>query len=103
MVLKLPNNSSTLSAPPLFDFMDFKVMASWPNLDKACPQCKTVGHDSRGCPRHPITKKPTASKSRNRYCGDCAMGCISNYAIIHQQLIFRLPTLPQKSKWILKS
>src|SRR5438132_2256501 len=64
MVLKLPNNGSTLSAPPLFDFMDFKVMASWPNSDKACPRCKTVGHDSRGCPRRPTTKKPNASKAR---------------------------------------
>src|SRR5438128_3122178 len=64
MVLKLPNNGSTLSAPPLFDFLDFKVMASWSNLDKACPRCKTVGHNSCGCPRHPTTKKPTASKSR---------------------------------------
>src|SRR5438128_8565301 len=64
MVLKLPNNGSSLSAPPLFDFMDFKVMASWPNSDKACPRCKTVGHDSRGCPRHPTTKKPNPSKAR---------------------------------------
>src|SRR5438128_1634394 len=64
MVLKLPNNGSSLSAPPLFDFLDFKVMASWPNSDKACPRCKTVGHDSRGCPRRPNTKKPTTSKSR---------------------------------------
>src|SRR5438128_2524271 len=64
MVLKLPNNGSTLSAPPLFDFMDFKVMASWPNSDKACPRCKTVGHDSRACPHRPATKKPTASKAR---------------------------------------
>src|SRR5580765_1149237 len=64
MVLKLPNNGSSLSAPPIFDLLDFKVMASWPNSDKACPRCKTVGHDSRGCPRRPITKKPTSSKSR---------------------------------------
>src|SRR5580765_2315845 len=64
MVLKLLNNGSTLSAPPLFDFLDFKVMASWPNSDKACPRCKTVGHDSRGCPRRPITKKSNASKPR---------------------------------------
>src|SRR5580765_1623803 len=64
MVLKLPNNGSTLSAPPIFDLLDFKVMASWPNSDKACPRCKTVGHDSRGCPRCPTTKKPTASKAR---------------------------------------
>src|SRR5580765_6716918 len=67
MVLKLPNNGSTLSAPPLFDFMDFKIMASWPNSDKACPQCKTVGHDSCGCPHCPITKKPTSSKSRKTH------------------------------------
>src|SRR5438128_2879516 len=67
MVLKLPNNSSTLSAPPLFNFLDFKVMASWPNSDKACPQCKTVGHDFHGCPRHPTTKKPTPPKPRKTH------------------------------------
>src|SRR5438128_4739580 len=67
MVLKLPNNSSTLSAPPLFDLLDFKVMASWPNSDKACPQCKTVGHDFHGCPRHPTTKKPTPPKPRKTH------------------------------------
>src|SRR5580765_3514626 len=64
MVLKLPNNGSSLSTPPIFDLLDFKVMASWPNSDKACPRCKTVGHDSRGCPRRPNTKKPSSSKSK---------------------------------------
>ena len=45
IVLKLSEVSKTLSAPPFFDILGFKVMASWP-LSKACPQCKVVGHDS---------------------------------------------------------
>ena len=42
-------------------------MASWPGSEKACPQCKTVGHDSHTCPRRPAPKKlkkrtPSSSK-----------------------------------------
>src|SRR5437660_808790 len=53
---------SPLSASPFFDLLRFKVMASWPGSEKACPQCKAVGHDSHSCPRCPTPKK---SKKRN--------------------------------------
>src|SRR5438128_4748855 len=56
MVLKV-NAGSPLSANPLFEILRFKVMASWPGSEKACPRCKTVGHDSHSCPRHPAPKK----------------------------------------------
>src|SRR5438128_2351418 len=55
MVLKVKTGS--LSATPFFDLLGFKVMASWPGSEKACPQCKTVGHDSHTCPRRPAPKK----------------------------------------------
>src|SRR5438128_938657 len=61
MVLKV-TTGSPLSANPLFEILGFKVMASWPGSEKACPQCKTVGHDSHSCPRRPTPKK---SKKRN--------------------------------------
>src|SRR5438128_11357759 len=38
-------------------------MASWPGSDKACPQCKLVGHDSRSCPKHPTPKQPKKRSS----------------------------------------
>src|SRR5580765_7173778 len=53
--LKLPAGKS-LSATPFFDISGFKVMASWPGSDKACPRCKQVGHDSQSCPRRPASK-----------------------------------------------
>src|SRR5437773_8503798 len=56
MVLKV-KTGSPLSATPFFDLLGFKVMASWPGSEKACPQCKTVGHDSHSCPRCPAPKK----------------------------------------------
>src|SRR5437016_5971997 len=56
MVLKV-KTGSPLSANPFFDLLGFKVMASWPGSEKACPQCKTVGHDSHTCPRRPAPKK----------------------------------------------
>ena len=49
MVLKLPAGKP-LSATLFFDILGFKVLASWPGSDKACPQCKQVGHDSHSCP-----------------------------------------------------
>src|SRR5438128_469349 len=55
LVLKI-QAGSTLSATPFFDILGFKVMASWPGSDKACPRCKLVGHDSHSCPRRPATK-----------------------------------------------
>src|SRR5437773_9329964 len=55
LVLKLPAGK-TLSATPFFDILGFKVMASWPGSEKACPRCKLVGHDSHSCPRCPATK-----------------------------------------------
>src|SRR5438128_4062683 len=61
LVLKLLAGT-TLSATPFFDLLGFKVMASWPGSDKACPRCKLIGHDSRSCPRRPASK---ASKKRN--------------------------------------
>src|SRR5437879_5872044 len=56
MVMKV-KTGSPLSANPFFDLLGFKVMASWPGSDKACPRCKTVGHDSHSCPRRPAVKK----------------------------------------------
>src|SRR5438128_1131334 len=56
MVLKV-KTGSPLSATPFFDLLGFKVMASWPGSEKACPRCKTVGHDSHTCPRRPAPKK----------------------------------------------
>src|SRR5437016_216366 len=61
MVIKVKAGSS-LSATPFFDLLGFKVMASWPGSEKACPQCKAVGHDSHSCPRRPTPKK---SKKHN--------------------------------------
>src|SRR5438128_1421515 len=55
LVLKL-QAGTTLSATLFFDLLGFKVMASWPGSDKACPRCKLVGHDSRSCPRCPASK-----------------------------------------------
>src|SRR5437879_1192640 len=60
LVLKL-QAGKPLSATPFFDILGFKVMASWPGSDKACPRCKLVGHDSRSCP-----KRPTPKKSKRR-------------------------------------
>src|SRR5438128_555352 len=56
MVLKV-KAGSPLAAPPFFDLLGFKVMASWPGSEKACPRCKATGHDSHTCPRRPATKK----------------------------------------------
>jgi hypothetical protein len=50
MVLKTPVGKP-LSATPFFDILGFKVLASWPGSDKACPRCRLVGHDSQTCPR----------------------------------------------------
>jgi len=61
MVLKV-KAGSPLAAPPFFDLLGFKVMASWPGSEKACPRCKATGHDSHTCPRRPATKK---SKKRS--------------------------------------
>src|SRR5437879_2259031 len=61
MVLKI-TGGSPLSASPFFDLLGFKVMASWPGSEKACPRCKVVGHDSHSCPRRPTPKK---AKKRN--------------------------------------
>src|SRR5437016_4905258 len=61
LVLKL-QAGKPLSATPFFDILGFKVMASWPGSDKACPRCKLVSHDSQSCPRRPATK---ASKKRS--------------------------------------
>src|SRR5438128_5965583 len=44
MVLKV-KTGSPLSAPPFFELLGFKVMASWPGSEKAC-RWKTVGYDS---------------------------------------------------------
>src|SRR5438128_4920328 len=56
MVLKV-KAGSPLSATPFFDLLGFKVMALWPGSEKACPQCKAVGHDSQSCPKCPAPKK----------------------------------------------
>src|SRR5437016_9268261 len=63
MVIKLPSISNSLSATPFFDLLGFKVLASWPSSDKACPRCKEVGHDSRACPRHPASNKRSTKKT----------------------------------------
>src|SRR5437899_11307938 len=65
LVLKLAAGTQ-LSATPFFDILGFKVMASWPRSDKACPRCKLVGHDSRSCPKHPTkaSKKHSSSTSK---------------------------------------
>src|SRR5438128_1089559 len=55
IVLKLPAGT-LLAASPFFDLLGFKVMASWPGSDKACPRCKLVGHDSHTCPCRPASK-----------------------------------------------
>src|SRR5438128_1139552 len=67
LVLKL-SAGTVLSATPFFDILGFKVMASWPRSDKACPHCKLVGHDSRTCPRRPATKvsKKCTTRSNKR-------------------------------------
>jgi hypothetical protein len=57
MVLRLSGVGSPLSATPFFDLLGFKVMASWPGSDKACPRCKVTGHDSQSCPKRPVAKK----------------------------------------------
>jgi hypothetical protein len=57
MVVKLNKAGTPLSGTPFFDLLGFKVMASWPGSDKACPRCKAVGHDSQSCPRQPAVKK----------------------------------------------
>src|SRR5437016_1760098 len=62
LVLKLPAGKS-LSATPFFDISSFKVMASWPGSDKACPRCKLVGHDSHTCPKRPTPKKTKRQSS----------------------------------------
>src|SRR5438128_2581893 len=62
MVIKLPSVGKSLSATPFFDVLGFKVLASWPGSDKACPRCKEVGHDSRTCPRRPASNKRTTKK-----------------------------------------
>src|SRR5438128_9043823 len=65
LILKLPAGKA-LSATPFFDILGFKVMASWPGSDKACPRCKLVGHDSRSCPKRPTkaSKKHSSSTSK---------------------------------------
>src|SRR5437879_6341128 len=67
LVLKLAAGTQ-LSATPFFDILGFKVMASWPGSDKACPRCKLVGHDSQSCPRRPAAKasKKRSSRSNKR-------------------------------------
>src|SRR5438128_9380829 len=67
MVLKV-KAGSPLSASPFFDLLGFKVMALWPGSEKACPQCKAVGHDSHSCPRRPTPKK---LKKRNSPPSQC--------------------------------
>src|SRR5438132_8979083 len=62
MVLKLSDVGKTLTAPPFFDILGFKVMASWPQ-SKAFPRCKQTGHCSRSCPRCPSTKRSSAKKT----------------------------------------
>jgi hypothetical protein len=66
MVLKLPQAGTPLSATPIFDLLGFKVMASWPGSDKACPRCKVVGHDSQSCPQCKAAKKPQKSTTSNK-------------------------------------
>jgi hypothetical protein len=63
LVMKIPDDGKPLSATPLFDILGFKVMASWPGSEKACPRCKQAGHDSRSCPRRPAPKKTQKKRS----------------------------------------
>src|SRR5438128_61974 len=63
MVLKLPAVGNTLIATPFFDILGFKVLASWPGSDKACPRCKAVGHDSRASPRPPASTNRSTKKT----------------------------------------
>src|SRR5438128_399247 len=63
MVIKLSDIGASLSAPPFIDILGFKAMASWPGSDKACPRCKTVGHDSCTCPKCPSSSKRSSKKS----------------------------------------
>src|SRR5437016_12461905 len=65
LVLKLPAGKA-LSATPFFDILGFKVMASWPGSDKACPQYKLVGHDSCSCPKHPTRASKKCSSSTTK-------------------------------------
>src|SRR5438128_4982956 len=65
LVLKLPAGKS-LSATPFFDILGFKVIASWPGSDKACPRCKLVGHDSHSCPKHPTRASKKRSSSTTK-------------------------------------
>src|SRR5437016_3251687 len=67
MVLKV-KAGTPLSAPPFFDLLRFKVMASWPGSEKACPRCKTVGHDSHTCPRRPAPKKSKKCSTLSNQC-----------------------------------
>src|SRR5580765_6618279 len=64
LVLKLQAGKA-LSATPFFNILGFKVMASWPGSDKACPRYKLVDHDSHSCPQCPAVK---ASKK----CTNCS-------------------------------
>src|SRR5438132_4498200 len=64
LVLKL-QAGKPLSATPFFEILGFKVMASWPGSDKACPRCKLVGHDSHSCPRRPASKASKKHTSRS--------------------------------------
>src|SRR5438128_4435441 len=63
MVIKLPSVGKSLSSTTYFDVLGFKVLASWPGSDKACPQCKEVGHDSCTCPRRPASNKRSTKKT----------------------------------------
>src|SRR5437016_14673729 len=67
LVLKLAAGTQ-LSVTPFFDILGFKVMASWPGSDKACPRYKLVGHDSHSCPQRPATKvsKKHSTRSNKR-------------------------------------
>src|SRR5438128_5344921 len=65
MVLKVKADTP-LSATPFFDVLRFKVMASWPGSEKACPRCKQVGHDSHSCPRRPAAKQSKKRSSSSK-------------------------------------
>src|SRR5437879_11429301 len=82
LVLKL-QAGTPLSATPFFDILGFKVMASWPGSDKACPRCKLVGHDSRSCPKRPTPKQSkkrssSSSKSPATSAGKTVMLCLAS-------------------------